>query len=157
VALAESNAGGADEWGELLDLIRPEAPWPARQALVTGLAQWSARGAWNATLLRALLVEKKWTAEEADEFLWLLRAPVSPVEPDSAALDKALAALTSRRAPIRAAALWNLLVADSGKWVPPPRANEAAEADPDSIAYKGLVAELTKRVAELKKRSKGPP
>ena len=149
-ALAE-GPDAANQLKALVDELGKQKPWFTRQAVVTALANWVARKPGNTELLHGVLTAKGMKAAEADELLALLRGFVSPTKPEPAALDKLVELLDDESIPIREAALWNIVAADSGMWIPPPiGVNVGTRLD--SPEYKQFVATWRKKVDEIKKR-----
>ena len=149
-ALAE-GPDAANQLKALVDELGKQKPWFTRQAVITALVNWLPRDLGNTELLHGVLTAKGMKAAEADELLALLRGFVSPTKPEPAALDKLVELLDDESIPIREAALWNIVAADSGMWIPPPiGVNVGTRLD--SPEYKQFVATWRKKVDEIKKR-----
>lgn len=106
-AMADSTAA-ADMLKPLVDILKSEVPWLARQAVVTALTAWVARDRANTAVLRAVLVgkglgEDKELEDDADRLLRLLRGFVSASKPDPDRLDDLMTWLTDRPVPVREA------------------------------------------------------
>jgi hypothetical protein len=159
-ALADSTAAGADSLKPLIDVLRSKLPWLARQAAVTALVAWVARDRDNTALLFPALTGKGLEADDADWLLRLLRAFVSPTRPDPNRLDELVKPVPPRtrsflddpELAIREAALWNIMVAQTRSWVPPPL--EVNVGASDSPEYKKFLEDMKAAVEAIKKREK---
>jgi len=153
-ALADCTAVGADHLKPLVDIIRSELPWLARQAVVTALTNWLARDAGNTELLYGVLIGKSVTLEEADQLLPLLRAYVSPIKPNPSALDRLTDLLADESIPVREAALWNIMAVKLESWVPIPFGVNvgAVGAKVNTDEYRNFVKFWKGEVEMLKKR-----
>ncbi len=166
-ALADSSAAGAASLNPLIDVLRSELPWLARQAVVTALVAWVGRDRGNTALLYPVLTSKGLEQEDADWLLRLLRAYVSPTHPDPKRLDELVDPIPPRTRPllgdsevaIREAALWNIMVVRMESWVPLPLGVRAwaVGAKVDSDEYKKFLATMRADVETLKKRHQTPP
>ncbi|MBM3980140.1 MAG: hypothetical protein FJ304_07615 [Planctomycetes bacterium] len=160
-AMADSSPDGAVSLSPLVDVLRSELPWLARQAVVTALVNWVARDVGNTERLLPVFVGKSLSENSADALARLLRGFVSPLKPDPARLDELVAA-GDRRHPLlgdpevalREAALWNLMAAKLESWVPLPLdynvGNVGAKVDSDE--YRAFLRSMTNEVEGLKKR-----
>ena len=153
-ALADCTPAGADQLKPLVDIIRSELPWLARQAVVTALTNWLARDAGNTALLYGVLIGKSVTPEEADQLLPLLRVFVSPTKPDPSALDRLIDLLADESIPVREAALWNVMAVKFEQWVPIPFGVNvgAVGAKPNTEEYRNFVKFWKGEVEMIKKR-----
>ncbi|QJW99392.1 hypothetical protein [Frigoriglobus tundricola] len=153
-ALADCTPAGADQLKPLVDIIRSELPWLARQAVVTALTNWLARDPNNTARLYGVLIGKSVTPEEADQLLPLLRAYVSPTKPDPSALDRLVDLLADESIPVREAALWNIMAVKLESWVPIPFGVNvgAVGAKVNTDEYRNFVKFWKGEVEMLKKR-----
>ncbi|MDY3562353.1 hypothetical protein R5W23_003819 [Gemmata sp. JC673] len=161
-ALADCTPAGGEHLKPLVDLLRSELPWLARQSAVTALTAWVARDPGNTAILRSVLVNKGLGEETdnedaADRLLRLLRGFVSPTKPDPDRLDDLVKFLGDKEIPVREAALWNVLAVELETWVPLPleRGNVnvgAVGAAVNSEEYKKFLASWRTKVDALKKR-----
>lgn len=161
-ALADCNEAGAASLTPLVDVLRSELPWLARQAVVTAFVNWLARDRGNTALLFPVLTGKMLSENDADWLLRLLRGFVSPTRPDPARLDELVDPVPPRDRPLlgdpevalREAALWNLMVVRLESWVPLPlNVNVGAVgAKVDSDEYRKFLAAMKADVEALKKR-----
>jgi hypothetical protein len=119
-ALADSTDAGADQLKPLVDILTSELPWLSRQAVVTTLANWVARDPGNTERLHRILIGKGLDPDAADRLLMLLRAYVSPTNPDPTKLDQLVEMLSDESIPVREAALWNIMAVKLQTWVPIP-------------------------------------
>jgi hypothetical protein len=166
-ALADSNAEGATTLKALIDVLRSELPWLARQAVVTALVNWVARAVGNTALLHPVLVEKGLSERDADWLLTLLRGFVAPLKPNPARLDELVeprpprdrALLGDPEVALREAALWNLMVVKLESWVPLPIGVNvgAVGAKVDSGEYLRFLKDMKAEVEALKKRQLPQP
>jgi hypothetical protein len=166
-ALADCNADGAATLKALVDVLRSELPWLARQAVVTALVNWTARDVGNTVLLHSVLVEKGMSEKDADWLLTLLRGFISPLKPNPARLDELVepvpprerALLGDPEVALREAALWNLMVVKLESWVPLPLLVNvgAVGAKVDSGEYMRFLKDMKTEVENLKKRQLPPP
>ncbi len=166
-ALADCTADGAASLKPLVDVLRSQLPWLARQAVVTALVNWLARDVGNTALLHPFLVEKGLSEKDTDWLLTLLRAYVSPTKPDPNRLDELVEPVPPRErsllgdpeVAIREAALWNLMVARFETWVPLPlEVNVGAiGAKVDSDEYLKFLKSMKAEVDAIKKRQLSPP
>lgn len=166
-ALAENSAAGAASLTTLIDVLRSELPWLARQAVVTALVAWVARDRGNTALLYPVLTGKGLEPDDADWLLRLLRGYVSPTKPDPARLDELVEPVPPRDRPllgdpevaVREAALWNIMAVRLESWVPLPIELNvgAVGAKVDSEEYKKFLAAMKADVEALKKRHQAPP
>jgi hypothetical protein len=166
-ALAESTEDGAKSLQELVDILNSELAWLSRQAVVTAFVQWVARDKGNTALLDALL-SKPGTGVTplvtADAVMEMLRCYVSPLQPDPDRLDKLVERLAGAKVnefdkpdkalALRDVALWNLVAADLGVWIPPPIGVNvgAVGAKFDTAEYQKFIADWKTRVEKIKKR-----
>lgn len=165
-ALADSSADGEDLLKPLVDVLRSQLPWEARQAVVTALVNWVARDRGNTAILRRVLVSKgvgedKQDDDAADWVLRLLRGFVSPTKPDPGSLDLLVdkrdadtpALLADPEIAVREAALWNLLAVEQWAWVPRPVGVNVGAVGPKlSPEYMGFVTSWKKKVEGIKTR-----
>lgn len=132
VALADSTEAGCETFKELTDRLNPELAWPVRQAFVTAFVQWVAREKGNTALFRAYLT-KRVPEKQVDAILEMLRGFLTPTAPEHEQLDKLLPRINGVKAAefefqepallMHDIAMWNLVVADKGAWIPPPVVN----------------------------------
>ena len=163
-ALADCSPAGGDMLKTLVDVLKSELPWFARQSVVTALTVWVARDRGNTAILRAVLVSKelgedKDDEDAADRLLRLLRGFVSPTKPDPERLDELGKLLADKSIPVREAALWNIAAVDLEVWLPPPAlANVGAVgAAVNSDDYKKFLATWRGKIEILKKRTAPVP
>ncbi len=166
-AMCNSTEEGSRGLRVLVDVLRSESPWLARQAVVTALVQWVARDVGNTALLHNILMDKGLSEREADRLLVLLRSYISPINPDSEKLDGLIqegsngepSLLGDPEVAIREAALWNLMVARLGSWVPLPLTVNvgAVGAKVGSEEYRRFLAECKKWIEEIKRRKPKVP
>lgn len=166
-ALADNTAAGATTLAPLIDVLRSQLPWLARQAVVTALVNWVARDRGNTALLHPVLVNKGLEPDDADWLLRLLRGYVAPTKPDSQRLDELVDPIPPRARPllgdpevaIREAALWNIMVVRLESWVPLPLEVNvgAVGAKVDSDEYKKFLTTMKREVEAAKKKWKPPP
>ncbi|MFM8273528.1 MAG: hypothetical protein ACKODX_14540 [Gemmata sp.] len=162
-ALADPTPTGAEPLKPLVDVLKSELPWPARQSVVTALTNWVARDRVNTALLRAVLInkglgEEKAEEDAADRVLRLLRGFVSPTRPDPDRLDELAVLLADPAIPVREAALWNVVAVELQTWVPLWGGINvgAVGAAVNSDEYRKFVASWTMRIEALKKREPTP-
>ncbi|MBN9120978.1 MAG: hypothetical protein J0I06_17815 [Planctomycetes bacterium] len=165
-ALADSDAEGCDTLRDLVAILNSELQWLGRQAVVTALVQWVARDRGNTALLHALLGRdgSGIPAEQVDAVIEMLRGFVSPTQPDPGQLDKLLLRLGGVKSgefekqdpaiALRDIALWNLVVADRGVWIPPPvGVNVGAIGNKfDDPEYRKFLKDWRARVDDIKRR-----
>lgn len=158
-ALADSTPEGGEHLKPLVDLLRSELPWLARQSVVTALTAWVARDRGNTAILRPVLINKGLgedteNEDAADRLLRLIRGFVSPTRPDPERLDELVKLLGDKEIPVREAALWNIAAVDLEAWVPiPVGANVGAVgAAVNSEEYKKFQASWRAKIDMLKKR-----
>jgi hypothetical protein len=158
-ALADNTVAGGEMLKPLVDELRSELPWLARQAVVTALTNWIARDRGNTAILRNVLINKglgedKDVEDAADRLLRLLRGFVSPTKPEPEQLDQLAKWLEDPAIPVREAALWNIVAVDFESWVPLPVAVNvgAVGAAVTSDEYKKFLAVWRAKVETLKKR-----
>jgi hypothetical protein len=166
-ALADSTADGAASLKPLIDVLRSELPWLARQAVVTALVNWLARDVGNTARLYPVLVEKGLSEKDADWLLTLLRGYISPIKPDKNRLDELVEPVPPRdrsllgdpEVALREAALWNLMVAELESWVPLPFGVNvgAVGAKVDTDEYTKFLKNMKGKVDALKKREPPAP
>jgi hypothetical protein len=164
-AISDCNADGASSLKPLIDVLRSQLPWLARQAVVTALVNWVARDVRNTALLYPVLIDKGMTDKDADWLLTLLRGFISPTKPNPARLDELVepvpprdrALLGDPEVALREAALWNIMVVQLESWVPLPiNVNVGAVgAKVDSEEYVKFLKDMKNKVEMLKKRQ--PP
>ena len=158
-ALADGTPAGGDTLKPLVDVLRSELPWLARQSAVTALTAWVARDRGNTAILRDVLVTKglgeaKNTEDDADRLLQLLRGFISPTNPNVDRLNDLSKFLESSVIPVREAALWNIASVDLEAWVPlAVSVNVGTIGGPNSPEHKKFLAEWQARVEALKKRT----
>ncbi|MCS6863881.1 MAG: hypothetical protein RMJ56_15270 [Gemmataceae bacterium] len=162
-AMCDNTEEGSRGLRVLVDVLRSESPWLARQAVVTALVQWVARAVGNTALLYNVLLEKGLSEREADRLLMLLRAYIAPTQPDPDKLDELVNEGPNREPPllgdpevaIREAALWNIMVARLQSWVPLPLTVNvgAVGAKVGSEEYRRFLAESKKWIEEIKRRN----
>lgn len=161
-ALADSTPAGGNLLKPLVDVLKSQQPWLARQGVVTALADWVARDRGNTAVLRGILVSKG-VGEDgdkedgADRLLRLLRGYISPTTPDSERLDELSKLLESPLLPVREAALWNIAVADLGQWVPLAVPVNIGTFAPNSPEFKKFLTEWRGRVDAIKNRPAPEP
>jgi hypothetical protein len=166
-ALGDCTADGAAALKPLIDVLRSELPWLARQAVVTALVNWLARDVGNTARLHPVLVEKGLGDKDADWLLTLLRCYISPVKPDPNRLDELVEPAPPRdrsflgdpEVAIREAALWNLMVAEFETWVPLPIGVNigAVGAKVDTPEFTKFLKDQKAKVELIKKRLLPPP
>jgi hypothetical protein len=166
-ALADCTADGAASLRALVDVLRSELPWLARQAVVTALVNWLARDVGNTARLHPVLVEKGLSEKDADWLLTLLRAYMSPIKPDPNKLDELVTPVPPRErsllgdpeVAIREAALWNLMVVKLDSWVPLPIGVNvgAVGAKVDTDEYTKFLKVVVMEVEAIKKKYAPPP
>ena len=111
----------------LIDRMREQTRVSARLPAITALSYWIAQAPGNAELLiKQLVDEAGFTADDAGLILRLLRGYTPPGRPGSEALDQLVGLLTNNSAALRELALWNLIVF----------------ADPDAVRQTGLVTDV---------------
>ena len=154
-AMTDSTAA-ADMLKPLVDILKSEVPWLARQAVVTALTAWVARDRANTAVLRAVLVgkglgEDKELEDDADRLLRLLRGFVSASKPDPDRLDDLMTWLTDRPVPVREAALWQVTAVEQEAWVPAPvDVNVGIGVNTDG--YRAFLGVTRMKIDALKKR-----
>ena len=156
-ALADSSPAGGNLLKPLIDVLKSQQPWLARQGAVTALAAWVARDRGNTAVLRGILVSKGIGEDadkenDADRLLRLLRGFISPSDPDPERLDELSKLLESPSLPVREAALWNVAAADLGQWVPPAVFTNVGTFAPNSPEFKKFLTEWRGRIDAIKKR-----
>jgi hypothetical protein len=170
-AIADSSADGEGILKDLVDVLRSELPWEARQAVVTALVNWVARDRGNTAILRRVLVSKgvgedKDVEDAADWILKLLRGYITPfvssAKPEAALLATLVekrdastpSLLEDKEIAVREAALWNLLAVDQATWVPRPELVNvgAVGTKVNTPEYQKFVADWRKRVEVIKLR-----
>jgi hypothetical protein len=166
-ALAGGTAAGAASLSPLIDVLRSELPWLARQAVVTALVAWVARDRGDTALLYQVLTDKGLEPVQADRLLRLPRGFISPINPDRERLDELVTPPSPNEPPlladpevaIREAALWNLMAVRLESWVPLPLGVNvgAVGAKVDSDEYKKFLADMKAEVEAIKKRDQPPP
>ena len=114
--------------------------------------------------LRLLRENKQLSQGDIEKRTGLLRCYISPTNPDPALLDKLVERLAGARTnefdkperalALRDVALWNLTVADTGLWIPPPFSVNvgAVGAKFDTPEYQKFLADWKARVEKIKKR-----
>jgi hypothetical protein len=163
-ALADSTKAGAATLTPLIDVLRSQLPWLARQAVVTALVNWVARDRGNTALLHPVLTSKGLEPDDADWLLRLLRGYVSPTRPNPKRLDELVETVPPRSRPllgdpevaIREAALWNIMVVRLESWVPLPLGGVnvgAVGAKVDSDDYRKFLSAMKADVEALKKKN----
>ncbi len=160
VALADSSPAGGDTLKPLVDILKSELQWPARQSVVTALMAWVARDRGNTALLRAVFINKGLGAETdkedvADRLLRLFRGFVSPTKPDPDRLDDLLKWLKDSSIPVREAALWNIVAVEMEAWIPQPVLINVGVGDSDE--YGKFLTTLPAKIEMLKKREPSVP
>ena len=152
-ALADATPAGSEYLKPLVDILKSELPWLARQAVVTALANWVARDLGNTELLHGVLTGKGLLPDETDRLLTLLRAYVSPTKIDPPALDRLVELLADESIPVREAALWNIMAVKLKSWVPIPFGVNvgAVGAKVNTDEYRGFVKYWKGEVELLKK------
>ncbi len=157
-ALADSTPTGGDMLKPLVDVLKSELPWLARQSAVTALTAWVARDRGNTAILRGVLINKELSENDADILLRLLRGFVSPTKPDPDRLDELAKLLESPAIPVREAALWNIAAADLESWVPlAVFTNVGSLGGPNSPEFKKFLTDWRARVEAVKKRPAAVP
>ena len=162
-ALADSTPAGGDLLKPLVDVLKSELPWLARQSVVTALTAWVARDRGNTAILRAVLIDKGLgedtdREDAADRLLRLLRGFVSPTKPDQDRLDLLGKWLDDQAIPVREAALWNIVAVELAAWVPiPVGVNVGAVGSAvNNDEYKQFLLIWRGKIERLKNRQPAP-
>ena len=170
-ALTDPGLDADEMLNPLVDVLRSELPWEARQATVTALVNWIARDRGNTAILHRVLVNKRVGDDRdpevvADWVLRLLRGYVTPfvsvTRPEKALLAELVerrdvvtpSLLEHKEIAVREAALWNLEAVRQARWVPKPdRVNVGAVgAKVNTPEYQGFVSMWRSRVEGFQMR-----
>jgi hypothetical protein len=139
----------------LIDRLTEQTRPFARQAAVTALSYWVAQAPGNTALLHQQLVtEARFSEEDADLVLRMLRGYLPPGKPNPDDLDRLVGYLGHPSVAVRELALWNLV-----SFVDPDAVGAGLVADVGETGerYDRFVRAWRNRAEEIKKRADQAP